>query len=103
MKLEIYDRLPHRFLEVKPDGLEDILAGPSLIRLAGKKEPPLFVATLLHGNEPTGFLALQKLLRKYQDDNPLPRSLIIFIGNVFAAKKNIRHLRKKPDFNADNL
>ena len=99
MKLEIYDRLPHRFLEVKPDGLEDILAGPSLIRLAGKKEPPLFVATLLHGNEPTGFLALQKLLRKYQDDNPLPRSLIIFIGNVFAAKKNIRHLRRQPDFN----
>lgn len=100
MKLQIYDDIPHRFLDVRPDLLEDILAGPSLIRLPGKKEPPLFVATLLHGNEPTGFFAIQKLLRKYEEENKqLPRSLHIFIGNVYAAKKDIRHLRKQPDFN----
>ena len=55
---------PKDFLESSPENLADILPGPSLIRFRGEQNPPLFIATLLHGNEPTGIQAIQKLAKK---------------------------------------
>ena len=100
MKLYIYNSIPDKFFDVGPNNLHEIFSGPTLLRIKGAAEPPLFLATLLHGNEPTGFLAVQKLLQKYQNGkNNLPRSLVIFFGNVGAAMENRRHLRQQPDFN----
>jgi succinylglutamate desuccinylase len=100
MKLHIFDSIPDKFFDVGPNNLHQIFPGPTLIRIRGATEPPLFLATLLHGDEPTGFLAVQKLLQKYQNGHDdLPRSLVIFFGNVGAATENIRHLRQQPDFN----
>ncbi len=62
MILHIMDQLPNAFFNVEVHELEEVFSGPSLVRLKGKVNPPLFVATLLHGNETTGILALQKLL-----------------------------------------
>jgi succinylglutamate desuccinylase len=53
---------------------------------------------LLHGNETTGFYAVQNLLKEYQD-KPLPRSVSVFIGNVEAAAAEQRRLDRQPDYN----
>jgi len=92
------DTLPERFLDVPATQLHTILPGPALIHLPGMRTPALFVSVLLHGNEPTGLLAIQALLRRYYD-RPLPRALSIFVGNVAAARHALRRLDHQPDYN----
>jgi hypothetical protein len=96
--LRHYEDLPPGLLAAEPAQLADVLGGPSLIHLPGRREHPLFVSVLLHGNETTGFLALQDLLAGYQEKE-LPRALSIFIGNVEAARDNLRRLAGQPDYN----
>jgi succinylglutamate desuccinylase len=96
--LQQLDHLPAGFLTATPDSLHSLLAAPTLIHLPGQNADPLFISILLHGNEPTGFLALQQLLQKYQD-HTLPRSLSIFTGNTLAASKGLRRLDHQPDYN----
>ncbi|MGR8981361.1 MAG: M14 family metallopeptidase [Gammaproteobacteria bacterium] len=92
------DHLPDGLLETDLVNLHTVLPKPALIHLPGKLVEPLFISVLLHGNEPTGFMAVQSLLKKYWD-KPLPRSLSLFIGNVEAARLNLRRLDNQPDFN----
>jgi succinylglutamate desuccinylase len=92
------EELPEGLLEAPPTQLSDVLGGPSLIHLPGRRVQPLFVSVLLHGNETTGFLALQALLARYQGKE-LPRALSIFIGNVEAARDGLRRLAGQPDYN----
>jgi hypothetical protein len=100
MDLHIIDEIPNRLLEVSPAELHQVLPGPTLLRIPGEKEPSLFICTLLHGDEPTGFLAVQQLLNHYRrQEKPLPRSVWLFLGNIAAARKNVRHLHGQPDFN----
>ena len=94
---EIYD-YPDEFLTAQPDELLELFEKPTLLHLLGEKEQPLFICTLLHGNETTGIFALQKLLEKYKHKQ-LPRSVSIFIGNVEAAAENQRRLDRQADFN----
>ena len=60
--LRVVSELPDGFLESKATELYRLLDGPTLIHLPGKKERPLFVSTLLHGNETTGLKAIQEIL-----------------------------------------
>ena len=92
------DILPDGLLEAETTELLELLGSPTLIHLQGEKKEPLFISTLLHGNETTGFYAIQRLLREYQD-KPLPRSVSIFIGNVEAAAVEQRRLDQQPDYN----
>lgn len=92
------DRFPPELLDCPATELHNHLPGPTLVHLPGRREPALFVSVLLHGNEPTGLLAVQALLKRYWDEE-LPRSLSIFIGNVSAARKGLRHLDGQPDYN----
>ncbi|HYE37023.1 M14 family metallopeptidase [Methylocaldum sp.] len=92
------DYAPKGLIEIDAERLHSILPGPTLIHLQGRHERPLFVSVLLHGNEPTGLHALQTLLRKYTDQ-PLPRSLSVFIGNVSAARGGVRRLEGQVDYN----
>jgi succinylglutamate desuccinylase len=96
--LDRLDYLPDGMLEVTTYNLHTILPRPTLVHLKGKQEEPLFVSVLLHGNEPTGFMAVQLLLKKY-DGGQLPRSLTIFFGNVSAASQDLRRFDSQPDFN----
>jgi len=96
--LTVLNNIPDNFLNVDATQLHTILNGPTLIHLQGRREQPLFVSTLLHGNETTGLQAIQTLLKKYEDKE-LPRSLSIFIGNVQAAKEEVRRLVNQPDYN----
>lgn len=92
------EKLPEGLLEVPSEGLNDLLGGPTLIHLPGRLPEPLFVSVLLHGNENTGFYAVQSLLRDFQS-RELPRSLSLFVGNVDAASKGQRYLDGQPDYN----
>ena len=96
--LEIFNTLPEGFLDATAESLHLILEKPSLIHLHGVEPAPLFISTLLHGNETTGFYAIQKLLRHYQEGE-LPRSISIFIGIVKAAEAGVRRLEEQVDYN----
>lgn len=96
--LEEYNEIPAGFLDVKIENLHQVLAKPSLIHLKGKNPQPLFICTLLHGNETTGLYAIQQLLGEYAAKE-LPRSLSIFIGNIKAAEAGVRRLDEQVDYN----
>lgn len=98
--LHRFERLPDGFVDAPVERLGDILPGPSLIRIEGEPGPPLFVSILLHGNETTGFDAMQRLLAGY--DAPrrlLPRPVLLFVGNVAAAGCGLRSLDGQADYN----
>ncbi len=92
------DHLPAGLLETDVTGLHELLGGPTLVHLPGRRPDPLFVTVLTHGNETTGFRALQALLRDYHD-RELPRALSVFIANVAAAAEGRRFLDGQPDYN----
>jgi len=98
MMLNELNELPAGFIEADHKEMQRILKSPTLIHLKGEKSNPLFLTTLLHGNEDTGLRALQALLKKYER-KPLPRDLSVFVGNVDAAAKDVRHLDGQPDYN----
>lgn len=92
------NHIPDAFLDAKAEELHDLLQAPTLFHLDGINPQPLFICTLLHGNETTGLYAVQRLLKKYQDST-LPRAISIFIGNIKAAKENQRRLDTQDDYN----
>lgn len=92
------DTLPAGLLDLPAACLHEILSGPTLIHLPGRRTAPLFVSVLLHGNEDTGWQAMQAVLRKCADGE-LPRALSLFIGNVAAARAGLRRLDGQPDYN----
>lgn len=96
MPLRIHTQIPAGLLDCDATELHDHLGGPTLIHLAGRRAPALFVSVLLHGNETSGWDGL----RTYLKETPfLPRDLTIFIGNTGAAAVRMRALPDQPDFN----
>ncbi|HMV04437.1 MAG TPA: M14 family metallopeptidase [Accumulibacter sp.] len=96
--LTVLETLPANFLDTPARELHRILPGPTLIHLPGRRAQPLFVSVLLHGNEDSGVVALQSLLRAHAQ-RPLPRALSILVGNVAAARMGLRRLDTQPDYN----
>ena len=92
------NNFPEALLTTSPELLHTLIPEPTLFHLSGKRKEPLFISVLLHGNEPTGFLALQKLLLKFYKTE-LPRSLSFFLGNTQAASLGVRRLENQPDYN----
>ncbi len=93
------DHMPEGLLERPASALYQQLAGPTLIHLEGRIKRPLFVAVLQHGNEITGWEAIRRLLKNNYKNKSLPRSLLILIANIQAAKHRLRHLDEQPDYN----
>jgi len=99
-KLHLYNAIPEHLADIPVEKLDSILPGPSLIYIKGKVSPPIFISVLLHGNEITGFLAIQHLIKELSlTSRPAPRGIILFIGNIAAAKKGMRRLENEPDYN----
>lgn len=96
--LRVHHGLPAGLLECPAHDLHARLGGPTLIHLPGRRERPLFVSVLLHGNEDTGWRALQSILARLERGG-LPRALSLFIGNLEAARLGTRRLDGQPDFN----
>jgi hypothetical protein len=98
LKLTVLNEFPTSLLTARSDELADILSGPTLIHLPGRRSEPLFVSILLHGNEDVGLLAIQQVMREHAG-HTLPRALSIFIGNVEAARQGVRRFDHQPDYN----
>lgn len=96
--LRCYQKLPKNLFSTPINKLHDLLKGPSLFHLRGKSQKTLFISTLLHGNETSGFLALKSFFKKY-DSQELPISICLFIGNTMAAKYGQRQLEGQKDWN----
>ena len=90
--------LPDTLGELSPREIRRVFPEPTLVRLDGRRGAPLFLSILLHGNEVSGFLVLQRLQR-WMARHGLPRPLMVFIGNVHAAEAGRRHLDNQPDYN----
>jgi hypothetical protein len=100
--LQELDHIPAGLLDLPATRLGAALAGPTLIHLQGRRDPPLLVSVLMHGNEPTGWDAARTWLRRYRaggGGDELPRSVSLFVGNVAAAAQVMRHLPDQPDYN----
>lgn len=99
-RLRIHDGLPAGLADCDARALDQRLGGPSLIHVPGHCEPPLLVSVLLHGNETSGWEGVRRLLAELTPANArLPRSLILFVGNVEAAAVGLRTLPHQQDFN----
>ncbi|WP_313952141.1 M14 family metallopeptidase [Accumulibacter sp.] len=96
--LTVLEALPEAFLDTPARELHRLLSGPTLIHLPGRRSAPLLVSALQHGNEDSGLVALQSVLRGYAD-RELPRAMSILIGNVAAAREGLRRLDHQPDYN----
>ena len=96
--LTVLSDVPEGFLAAGIRSLSGVLPGPTLMDLPGKNSHPLFVSTLLHGNEESGLQAVQRILARYRHDR-LPRRLLLFIGNVSAAEAGVRTLESQRDYN----
>jgi len=99
VQLTILDHIPEGLLERSAPALYQQLDGPTLIHLPGRRERPLFVSVLQHGNEATGWEAVRRLLKSHYQRDELPRGLSLFIGNVEAARHQMRHMDHQRDFN----
>lgn len=92
--------LEPQLLELDATQLHAALGGPTLLHLPGRREPPLFVSVLLHGNETVGWEAVRYLLADYQErGQELPRALSLFIGNTAGAERGLRYLDGQADYN----
>lgn len=96
--LNVIDTIPEGLLDLEAARLHEVLRGPTLLHLPGRRPEPLFLSVLLHGNEDTGWLAARALLRTYATKE-LPRALSLLIGNVAAARVKQRFLPSQPDYN----
>ncbi len=97
VSLQVLDQWPRGLEQLSAQQLYKRLAGPTLIHLQGVQGPPLFLTALLHGDEPVGWDAARNLLAAYAFRPPRPVSL--FIGNIAAARRNVRRLDDQQDFN----
>lgn len=92
--------LPDQLLGIAANELWQHLPGPTLFEIPGRDPRPLFVSVLLHGNENTGWTAVQNVLRHHlQTGHPLARRMLLFVGNIAAAKENLRTLDTQTDYN----
>lgn len=100
MRLHQLEGLPDGLLQTPPEALHDLLPGPTLLRIPGHDPQSLFVSVLLHGNETSGYLAVQEYLATaLVQDALLPRTLYLLIGNVTAAAAGLRRMEGQADYN----
>ena len=90
--------VPEGLRAARPDQLKDLISALTVIEIPGAREPPILVSGMLHGNEPAGLWAIQRLLERYQHQKP-PRTLLLMLGNVAAAARGVRRLDDGPDYN----
>ena len=96
MRLNILKAPPPNLFDTPANGLARLLGGPTLLHLSGAEPTPLFVSVLLHGNEHSGWHAVCDVFKQLE---ALPRSLLLFIGNVDAAQAGVRTLPDQTDYN----
>jgi hypothetical protein len=98
--IENFDRLhglPDGFFDITTANIRTLFPNPTLIQLDGRDRNFLFISILQHGNEYSGLRVMQRVLAEHARE--LPRSILLFIGNVRAAEANLRQLPDQVDYN----
>jgi len=98
--IDNFDRLhglPEGFFDITTANIRSLFPNPTLVQLDGDDKNFLFVSILLHGNEYSSLQVMQQVLARYPKG--LPRSILLFVGNVRAAEANLRHLPEQVDYN----
>lgn len=98
LSLTRMDRFPPELDGLDVRAVRRAFAGPALVTIEGERRGPLFVSTLLHGNETTSFDVLKHLAARCRQGRP-PRDLMVLVGNVAAAEAGLRVLPGQADFN----
>ena len=98
MDLRVLRHIPEFLPRCDATDLADTLRSPTLLDLRSNGKPPLFVSTLLHGNESSSWIAMRSLLQEWAGAESAP-SCMVFIGNVHAARHAQRCLEGQPDYN----
>ena len=96
MQLNVLTEPSEKLFQLAADQLLQELGGPTLVHIPGVQPQPVFVSVLLHGNECSGWYGVQQMMREFP---ALPRSVLLFIGNVQAAASGVRTLSDQVDFN----
>ena len=86
--------LPASITDLAATELAGALGGPALFDLRKRDRAPLFISVLLHGNETSGWDAVRQLAANIAD-----ASVMLFVGNVDAARIGARSMPQRPDFN----
>lgn len=98
---------PRALLHTPAQGLAKLLGGPCLIVLGTTPTtsphaaaPALFIATLLHGDEHSGWTAVQQLLADLEAGRVnARRPIILLLANLHAAAQNQRFVAGQKDYN----
>jgi len=98
VQLKVIETIPDDVLKCEAKDLHRILGGPTIMHIKGTNPKAVFISCLLHGNEVTGFYAIQRLLQSVVNSKP-NRDIILFFGNTLAAQTGERHLFNQPDYN----
>lgn len=99
LRLDRREDFPPELLAISsPREVRRAFPNPTLITIKGRREPPLFVCVLQHGNETSSFYVLQDIARAVQEAPPA-RSLMVFVAGVHAAEAGVRFLPGAADFN----
>ncbi|MEO1039207.1 MAG: M14 family metallopeptidase [Pseudomonadota bacterium] len=97
--LDRLNALPQGLADVSARDIRTVFPNSALIHLDGRRElAPLALGVLLHGDETVGLTVLQRL-QAWMKRHPLPRPMIIFVGNVHAAEAGLRKLPGRADYN----
>ena len=94
MTLDIVNALPASLADVPATALAEELGNPTLFDLRKPDRRPLFVSVLAHGNEISGWDAVRSLIDEIRD-----ASVMLFLGNIEAARHGVRALPGRVDFN----
>lgn len=84
MRLSVFDEAPAGLETRDAHEIGGLLDGPSLIRLNGGGERPLFISALLHGNETTSWDVARELISRARTGS-LEKPILLFVGNIPAA------------------
>lgn len=94
--VRIETELPQEVAALPARALLGALGGPTLFDLRRPGHAPLFVSTLLHGNETSGWDAVRRIAGCGEASE---FSWMLFLGNVEAAAQGARSLPGQADFN----
>ena len=94
MTFNVHEKIDEQLLHVEARELHRFLSGATVFDLRHAEVQPFFVSTLLHGNETSGWDAVRRFVSDYPE-----ASIVLFVGNVHAAAREMRHLPNEADFN----
>lgn len=98
MRLSVFDEAPAGLETRDAHEIGGLLDGPSLIRLNGGGERPLFISALLHGNETTSWDVARELISRARTGS-LEKPILLFVGNIPAAAAKKRYIAGQLDYN----